>query len=75
MDYAVGKVERRAGRAVGGWTTRVEVKRRADGIMPVEVFVIAEDDTAVVRTDGLAPSEWVEVHTATKPREVRLDPR
>lgn len=74
-DYAVGKVERREGGPTGGWTTRVEVKRLAEGIVPVEVFVVAEGDTAVVRTDGLQPSEWVEVHTATKPREVTLDPR
>jgi hypothetical protein len=73
-DYAVGKVERQE-LGAEGWMTRVEVKRRAEGIVPVEVFVYAERDTAMARADGLQPSEWVEIRTASKPREVWLDPR
>jgi hypothetical protein len=85
-DYAVGKVVKRrtAGLAVGrsagdsgggGWVTRVEVIRKAPGRIPVEVAVLAERDTAVVRTEGSAEREWVEVFTRSKPREVVLDPR
>lgn len=71
-DYAVGSVKRRQDDQ--GWVTRVEVRRKAPGIYPVDVAVIAKGDTAVVRTDGLAEREFVEVRTRTRPREVRLDP-
>jgi hypothetical protein len=82
-DYAVGKVkteraDRRAGRTVGtapGWTTRVEVVRKAEGRIPVEVAVLAEHDTGFARTQGRAQREWVQVATLTKPKQVVLDPR
>jgi len=85
-DYAVGqvKVRRSGGEAEGrtggpadgvGWESRVEVVRKGEGMMPVEVWVIAEHDTAVARTDGLAASAWVTVPTRTRPKEILLDPR
>ena len=78
-DYAVGRVKtRRAPPSSGGaagWVTRVEVKREAPGRIPVEVAVIAEGDTALARTEGLAEREWVEIPTRTRPREVLVDPR
>src|SRR4051812_46921910 len=80
-DYAVGKVKadrRTAGQAdgtAGSWTTRVEVLRKGEGRIPVEVAVIAERDTAVVRAEGLAEREWVEVETRSKPTTVIPDPR
>jgi hypothetical protein len=85
-DYAVGRVkaekvdaamERRGGEApvVQQWRTRVEVVRKAEGRIPVEVAVVAELDTAVVRANGSAEREWVTVITASKPKEVVLDPR
>ena len=85
-DYAVGRVTvRRAGgqavrRSEGsadgeGWESRVEVVRKGEGMLPVEVWVIAEHDTAMVRTDGLASSSWVTVPTRTRPKEILLDPR
>ncbi|HEX5633942.1 MAG TPA: M1 family metallopeptidase [Gemmatimonadales bacterium] len=78
-DYAVGEVKRREVRAVdslpGAWLTRVEVKRLAEGILPIEVMVAAAEDTMVVRLEGERRSEWVEIATRTKPVEVRLDPR
>ena len=58
-----------------GWTTRVEVLRKAEGRLPVEVWVIGDKDTAMVRTDGLAEREWVTVSTRSKPKQVLLDPR
>ncbi|MBK7351005.1 MAG: M1 family metallopeptidase [Gemmatimonadetes bacterium] len=79
VDYAVGrvKIEASSPGAAGasGWETRVEVLRKADGRIPVEVWVFGASDTAMVRTDGLAAAEWVTVQTRSKPREVRLDPR
>jgi hypothetical protein len=71
-DYGVGKVKR--DRRADGWVTRVEVVRHAPGRYPVDVAVVAEGDTAVTRSTGLAEREWVEVATRTKPREVLLDP-
>lgn len=81
VDYAVGRVNVRrntsCGDAVpcGPYSTKVEVIRKADGKLPVEVWVIGERDTAVVRTDGLAATEWVTVETKSPPKEVLLDPR
>jgi hypothetical protein len=71
-DYSVGRVK--PSRAGDGWTTRVEVVRKEQGRIPVDVAVIAEHDTAVVRTDGLAERAWVEVATRSKPKEIVLDP-
>jgi hypothetical protein len=81
-DYAVGKVKsekseksERSERTEGRWITRVEVVRKANGRIPVEVAVIAERDTGIARAEGLAEREWVEVETRSKPKLVRLDPR
>jgi hypothetical protein len=71
-DYGVGKVKR--ARRPDGWVTRVEVVRHAPGLYPVDVAVVAEGDTAVTRSTGLAEREWVELATRTEPREVLLDP-
>jgi hypothetical protein len=71
-DYAVGRV--RTGQRGGGWVTRVEVVRKSPGRFPQDVAVIAQGDTALGRTDGLAEREWVEVGTRTRPRSVLLDP-
>ena len=83
-DYAVGRVKtKRMDSAAGDqegvaeprWRTRVEVVRKAEGRIPVEVAVVAALDTAVVRAEGLAEREWVELITESKPKEVVLDPR
>ncbi|HEY9015055.1 MAG TPA: hypothetical protein VIM84_08330, partial [Gemmatimonadales bacterium] len=83
-DYAVGRVK--VGRAAvrdsagqklreaGPWITRVEVLRKAPGRIPVEVAVVAEHDTAVVRAEGLADREWVRVETRSRPKQVMVDP-
>ncbi len=86
-DYAVGRVKterREIGAAEGGsdgrseppsgWLTRVEVLRKSPGRIPVEVMVVGERDSAIVRSEGLAEREWVEVATQSKPRVVQLDP-
>jgi hypothetical protein len=82
-DYAVGRVrmertertERTEKTAGQRWRTRVEVVRKSEGRIPVEVAVIGQKDTAVVRADGLAEREWVEVETRSKPKAVVLDPQ
>jgi len=76
-DYAVGKVRadrRTGGQADGGWITRVEVLRRAPGRIPVDIAVLAERDTGIVRIEGLSVREWVDVPTRSKPKQVVLDP-
>jgi hypothetical protein len=81
VDYALGRIRtaRRSGGTASseaaGWDTRIEVIRKGEGKLPVEVWVVAERDTAVVRTDGLASREWVTVPTRSRPRQVLLDPR
>ena len=44
-----------------GWSTQVEVVRKAPGRVPVEVWVIGQSDTAAARSIGLAEREWVTV--------------
>ncbi|MGH7497426.1 MAG: M1 family aminopeptidase, partial [Gemmatimonadales bacterium] len=72
-DYAVGRVKTR--QTDSAWVTRVEVRRKSPGRIPVEVAILAQGDTAIGRTDGLAEREWVEIETKTRPREVLVDPR
>jgi len=72
FDYAVGRVRRQ--KIGDGWETRVEVVRKGDGMIPVDVMVIAAQDTAVVRTDGMATRAWVVVPTRSEPRIVLIDP-
>jgi Peptidase family M1 domain len=86
-DYEIGKIESQKIESTerteeettepseGPWLTRVEVIRRAEGRMPVEVAVVAERDTSMARAEGLAEKEWVYLRTESKPREVLLDPR
>jgi hypothetical protein len=83
-DYAIGRVTSRrlargeatepGGPADGGWETRVEVLRKAEGKIPVEVWAIGSD-TVVGRTDGLATAEWITLKTRNRPKEIQLDPR
>ena len=75
-DYGIGKVKavKRGSGAAEQWQTRVEIIRLAPGRIPVEVAVVAEGDTGVVRSQGLAEREWVQVSTSTRPKTVLLDP-
>jgi hypothetical protein len=73
-DYAVGRVSARRLGGSAEWETRVEVLRKAEGKIPVEVWAIG-GDTVVTRTDGLAAREWVTLRTREKPKQILLDPR
>ncbi len=84
FDYAVGRVKRERGTGngelgngapAGQWMTKVEVIRKSPGRIPVEVAAIRGNDTTIVRAEGTAEREWVEIATAAKPREIVLDPR
>ncbi len=76
-DYAVGRVRNVGtfGDDVAGWTTRVELVRKAPGIYPVDIVVRTATDSAVRRVTGAAEREWVDIFTQQKPREVEVDPR
>jgi hypothetical protein len=58
----------------GTWHTTAVVERRAPGVFPRTLWVIADRDTAAVRGVSLAPSETLTVATRTRPRRVVLDP-
>jgi hypothetical protein len=58
----------------GRWRTTVIVERRAAGLFPQTVWVVAESDTGVGRAAALTPSETLSVVTRTRPRRVLLDP-
>jgi hypothetical protein len=73
VDYRLGRVSRDR-LPDGAWRTRVTVERAGDGMMPVDVAVSLGDTTIVVRTEGRAPRETLEVITAARPRNVELDP-
>jgi hypothetical protein len=73
VDYRLGRVRREQSQD-GGWRTRVTVERLGDGIMPVDVSLSLGDTTLVVRADGRAPRETLEVVTAERPAYVELDP-
>lgn len=72
-DYAAGKV-RYSKLPDGRWRSRIEVFRRAPGMVPVDVAAINGKDTVLVRTDGRAEQKWVEIVTLFKPKEVVVDP-
>jgi hypothetical protein len=84
-DYEVGKVKTermeradtadKAETQPAGWITRVEVLRKAEGQIPVEVAVLGERDTALVRATGVPEREWVTLRTRSKPKQIVLDPR
>ncbi len=71
-DYAITSIKR--DQDAQGWLTRVALRRNEAGMIPVDVAVLGEGDTVVVRADGLAEKDVIEVRTGTKPSEVRLDP-
>lgn len=75
IDYAKGRVNRYQ-RNDATWVTEVEIQRRGDGIMPVDVELELPDGEKVVqRWDGMAPSGTVVFETTERPRSVRVDPQ
>ena len=72
VDYALRDVRRE--RTPDGWLTRITIQRLGDGVMPVDIAVPAGDTTLVVRAEGMAKRETVEVRTRERPGRVELDP-
>ncbi len=74
VDYQKGKTSQRQ-LDDGSWVTAVEIKRKGDGIMPVEVELEKSDGSKVVqRWDGKDESGKVVFETPEKPRRVAVDP-
>lgn len=74
IDYALGDISKSA-QADGRWRTEVEIKRKDEGIMPVDVqLTTAAGDTLLKRWDGKAESGTVTYFTSAKPGKVVLDP-
>ncbi len=75
VDYAKGKV-RKVKENDSTWVTEVEVKRKGDGVMPVEVELdLPGEKKLVQRWDGKAETGRVVFRTREKPGKVRIDPR
>lgn len=73
VDYGLGKVEKK--KIDDAWFTEVEVKRNAEGIMPVEVQLTTQrGETLVQRWARVDPKGSVTFKTTSKPKEVILDP-
>jgi len=72
VDYALRDVRRT--RTADGWLTRITIARLGDGVMPVDIAVPAGDTTLVVRAEGMARREVVEVRTPVRTGRVELDP-
>ena len=75
VDYALDEI-RKMKNADGTWRTEVDVVRKSDGIMPVEVEVTLPDgSTEVKRWDGVDSKGTVVFETAGRTRNIKLDPR
>ena len=72
VDYALRSVRRT--RTADGWLTRITIARLGDGVMPVDIAVPAGDTTLIVRAEGMARREVVEVRTRGRTGRVELDP-
>jgi hypothetical protein len=74
VDYQKGAMTKKR-RADDTWITEVEIKRKGDGIMPVEVELERGDgQKETKRWDGKAESGKVVFETAEKPGRVVVDP-
>lgn len=74
VDYQKGAITQKQ-QADGSWVTEVEIKRKGDGIMPVEVELERDDgQKEVQRWDGKSASGKVIFETAQKPGRIVVDP-
>ena len=71
-DDAIASARRE--RMDGNWRTTIVVERRAKGLFPQTLWIIADGDTAVARAAALTPRETLTVVSRTRPRRAILDP-
>jgi hypothetical protein len=72
VDYALGSVHTE--RAGDEWVTRARVVRRGEYDHPMPVGARTSAGWTIVRADSLRRDQWVELRTAERPAEVRVDP-
>lgn len=74
VDYKKGAV-RKYQRGDSTWVTEVEVQRKGNGIMPIDVALdLGNERQLVQRWDGKAESDTLVFETKVKPKDVRVDP-
>jgi hypothetical protein len=73
VDYKKSDV-RQSQREDKTWITEVEIQRKGDGIMPVDVQAQIGDETLVKRWDGNGESGTVVFETTEKPKNISVDP-
>jgi hypothetical protein len=72
LDYALGDVTTQE--SGGRWVTKAELLRRGEYRHPVAVGVRIGSSWTLARGDVLKDRQTVEIVTASRPEEVRLDP-
>ena len=72
LDYALRGVESRQQGA--DWVTRARIVKTGDYWHPMPVGARTASGWTVARGDARRPDQWVEIRTAERPLEVRLDP-
>ncbi|MFQ5639400.1 MAG: M1 family aminopeptidase, partial [bacterium] len=73
VDYKKGEVKKY--KRGDKWITEVEVNRKGDGIMPVDVEIeLGDGEKVVKRWDGKDESGIIVVETKEKPKNVKVDP-
>ncbi len=73
IDYALRDVD--IHRDSSGWLTRARVVRRGEYRQPIPVGARTSRGWTMVKSAALDDDQWVELRTAERPRNVRLDPR
>ncbi|MCA9734417.1 hypothetical protein KC799_19945 [candidate division KSB1 bacterium] len=75
VDYKKGKVKKYQ-REDKKWVTEVEIERKGDGIMPVDVDLdIGDGQKITQRFDGFAQRGTIVFVTDDKPKQVKVDPK
>ncbi len=75
VDYKKGEIKKEK-LADGSWRTEVNLERKGDGVMPVEVEVdLGDGQKMTKRWDGQAESGAVVFETLKEPNAVAVDPQ
>ena len=72
VDYALSGVETR--RDGGAWVTRAGLVRRGEFRHPMPVGARTAGGWTIARGDAARDGQWVEIRTAERPSDVRVDP-
>lgn len=72
LDYALRDV--RTERSGTGWLTRARLVRRGDYRHPMPVGARTSSGWTIIRGDGQVDDQWVDIRTAERPADVRVDP-